>query len=53
MNQSDDGPGLKDNLLQITVYFQSLNVKRIVEDPKYVVSCKGINSKCNKHFIII
>ena len=41
VNETDDGPGLKDNLLQINVYFQSLNVRRIVENPKYVVSCKN------------
>ena len=41
VNETDDGPGLRDNPLQINVYFQSLNVRRIVEDPKYVVSCKN------------
>ena len=34
---SGTGPDLRDNLLQINVYFQSLNVKKITEEPKYVV----------------
>ena len=30
-----DAPGLMDNLLQLNVYFQSLNVRQIEEDPTY------------------
>ena len=36
-NASNTGPGFKDNFAQIGVYFQSLNTKKIVEEPKYTV----------------
>ena len=32
------GSGFKDNFAQIGVYFQSLNTKRIYEEPKYTVN---------------
>ena len=37
-NASDTGPGFKENFVQIGVYFQSLNTKKILEEPKYTVS---------------
>ena len=43
---STGGPGISDNLLQVNVYFKSLNVRTVVETPVYEkVICKNYFTK--------
>ena len=49
---STGGPGISDNLLQVNVYFKSLNVRTVVETPVYEkVICKSDFIRNDKQLI--
>ena len=49
---SQTGSAWEDNLIQIGVYFQSLNTRMISEEPKYEVLLNTSRYKCDLFVVI-
>ena len=50
---SQTGSAWEDNLIQIGVYFQSLNTRMISEEPKYEVFLNTSRYECDLFVVIL